>query len=302
MRRIATILLATAILLAFCFGGCTSPLRADTPPADALQNQDAGTFEVTSYNIHGLPSSLTRDNTPDRMQKIAQRLRGFTGVFLMQEHFLRGESSPTEDIPGHTFGHLVRFTKRTGWSIYGSGLAALSSFPIMEDGVKKHHYTVCNGELSAGNDCLASKGFLVIRIQLAFSVEIDVYTTHLDAGSSDEDAAAREQQLAELLESIQDYSAGRAVIVLGDFNIRWDRTGDRKIFNTFLVTAGLLVAPTGAATCPEHFKLDGGLFKSGKKVTLTVFEERYVREIFRDEEGYLSDHHPVSYLFGWHKI
>ena len=88
----------------------------------------------------------------------------------------------------------------------------------------------------------------------------------------------------------------------GDFNIRWDRVGDRTMFDEFLASSGLLVAPSGAPVCPEHFKLDGILYRSGENIKLCVEEMHDIQELFRNEDGYLSDHHPVSVVFSWQTI
>ncbi len=290
MRRTAKTLLTVAVLLATCYGeGCTHQPRASAQTTSL----STGTFEVTSYNIHGMASTLTGDNTPERMREIAKLLRSFSGIFCLQEHFLSGENSPTEDVLGHGFKHIERFTKRLGWKPYSSGLTVLSAFRVAA--TKMHHYTVCNGSLSAGNDCLAAKGFLVTRTELIPGTEVDVYTTHMDSGSGSEDAKARKQQLAELLASIHGFSEGRAMIIVGDFNIRWDRESDRLMFNTFLADSGLRVAPTGMSVCPEHFKLDGILYRSGTTVQLQVLGTKDHSKRFSG----LSDHHPVSVTFGW---
>ncbi len=297
MRRIVQNLLLVTLLMTYGYGGCTSSVGPLLEEPLELERATSGTFTATTLNIHGMSSTLTGDDTPKRMKGIAKALREFSGIFCMQEHFLYGENSPTEDIIGHGFAHLVRFTKRLGWKPYSSGLSILSAFRVAA--TRMHHYSVCNGDLSSGNDCLAAKGFMVVRTEIAPGVEIDIYTTHLDSGSGPKDAAARAKQFAELLDFVTDYSDGRPVLMLADFNTRWDRKTDREMFNRFLASSGLLVAPSGAPVCPEHFKLDGILYRSGESIKLSVKEVRDIRERFRNEDGYLSDHHPMSITFAW---
>ena len=61
-----------------------------------------------------------------------------------------------------------------------------------------------------------------MRLLLRNGAEIDVYTTHLDAGSSRGDRQARRNQLKRIRKKIEKKSRGRAVIFAGDLNIGYD--------------------------------------------------------------------------------
>jgi hypothetical protein len=57
-------------------------------------------------------------------------------------------------------------------------------------------------------------------------VYVDFYNLHSNAGSTDPDLAARRSNLTELSNFIAANSAGNAVVVAGDTNTRYTRTGD----------------------------------------------------------------------------
>ena len=61
--------------------------------------------------------------------------------------------------------------------------------------VTREYLGACHGWLRYANDCLASKGVLRVRVRLPDGGEIDLYDTHLDAGTDEEDRAARWAQL-----------------------------------------------------------------------------------------------------------
>ncbi|POM73711.1 Hypothetical protein PHPALM_9419 [Phytophthora palmivora] len=73
---------------------------------------------------------------------------------------------------------------------------------------------------------MTPKGFTFIEVELAEGVSIDIYNVHTDAGGKDADLKARAANLAQLGDYISDYSAGNAVIVMGDTNTRYTREHD----------------------------------------------------------------------------
>ena len=65
--------------------------------------------------------------------------------------------------------------------------------------------------------------FSVGRHELAPGVVIDVYNLHADAGGGAGDEAARAAQFVQLAAFMSGYSAGNAVIVAGDTNLKDSR-------------------------------------------------------------------------------
>ena len=272
----------TMLLLALSLGACH-----ETTPA-------SGSFTALSYNVHGLPSTITGDDTTERMEKIAPLLRNFE-VLRIQEDFMEANhailtaslSGPTD----HWFSDPLNSNR-----VFGSGLSLFSTF---EDVSHRHeHYTSCNGTLDAASDCMASKGFQVVRLSLDDDVELDVYNTHLEAGGGDEDQAARDEQVEQLVDSLNDWSAGRAVVFLGDFNLRPSEPSDAPLL-AHLLDAGGLRDSCDEVGCPEPDHIDRVLLRNGAGVELEALGWA-VQMQFVDEDGVdLSDHPAVSAEVGW---
>ncbi|WP_037666370.1 endonuclease/exonuclease/phosphatase family protein, partial [Streptomyces afghaniensis] len=81
------------------------------------------------------------------------------------------------------------------------------------------------------------KGFSLARLRLAEGAFVDLYNVHTNADSTDDALAARRANVEQLSDFIQANSAGNAVIVMGDTNTRYTRTGDN--IRTLLSENGL---------------------------------------------------------------
>lgn len=73
-----------------------------------------------------------------------------------------------------------------------------------------------------GADGLIDKGFRYYKITID-GVAVDLYILHMDAETTEGDIAARESQMAQLLQVIRDSDNMRPVIVMGDTNCRYTR-------------------------------------------------------------------------------
>lgn len=184
------------------------------------------------------------------------------------------------------FGIAARSVGLTG----STGLAAAIFRPVLTVGFAEiGHYSVCSGTFGRANDCLASKGFAMQRVRFA-GVEIDVYDTHLDADPRD--APTRAVQLTELAAARQRFSAGRAVILGGDFNIERGDTTEFAALTRFSNGASLTDAHiTSSAAWPEH--LDYVFFRDSAEADISL---RIAGEdpSFRTQTTALSDH-PAMY-------
>src|SRR5680860_599736 len=141
-------------------------------------------------------------------------------------------------------------------------------------------------------DCLSLKGFSMARTTLAPGVEVDIYNLHMDAGGAD--SAVRGENVAELSAFMAKESAGRAVIVGGDFNLHLDEDPDADQFAE-LVTAVNLTDVCTELECDEPNRIDKVLFRSGGGVTLTPLDWRNESARFTRADGEpLSDHDPVA--------
>ena len=254
----------------------------------------SGEFSVLTYNVHGLPPSITGDDTTARMEVIAPLLNGFDVVGL-QEDFIDSNHGILEAAAEHPV--RVRFSDLYDDDrVYGSGLALWSPFPEVDR--QQVHYGSCSGLLEGASDCFASKGFQALRQELSPGLEVDFYNTHLEAGGGDEDNAVRVEQVAMLLDSLGGWSAGRAVVFTGDFNLHGGDPADIPLLDLLTGEAGLSDSCV-AVDCPEPLRIDRLFFRDGDGLQLEALRWAQAEE-FVDSGGLpLSDHDALSASFAW---
>ncbi|KUN78004.1 jacalin-like lectin [Streptomyces griseoruber] len=300
MRRLLTCLAATAAAL----GG----LAAAAPPAAAA---DSGTFSVLSYNVAGLPEALSSAPTPRQSSTttIGGRIAPYDIVHVQ------------EDFNYHAYlyaadtAHAYR-TPTSGGAGIGSGLNTLSKISYDADDFERVGWNSC--QLDSG-DCLTPKGFTFMRERLAEGVYVDFYNVHTNAGTSDGDLASRADNLAQLTAFISTHSAGNAVVVMGDTNTRYTRSGDT--IAEFAAANGLtdawvqlirggsapakgsdaLVCDQSGATVPNTCEVvDKVLYRGSKLVSLNATAYNNEHAKFLTDDGLmLSDHDPITVGFSW---
>ncbi|MBK7974306.1 MAG: endonuclease/exonuclease/phosphatase family protein [Deltaproteobacteria bacterium] len=247
-----------------------------------------GEFSLLTYNVHGLPGSVTGDDTEARMRAISPHLNDFD-VAAIQENFFYGVAL-AESVEGRLAYH---FTEMRPGAVTNGGLSVFSTLPASYTGGDP--WQVCNGYLDAANDCLASKGFELVRLAVPFTpIEIDLYDLHLDAGNSPADDAARAAQTEQLLAAIETESAGRAVMVAGDFNMSIDDPEDVPIRDRLLSGAGLTDA-CAAVGCLEPDHIDQLFFRGGDTVAIDVTSWSRDESFVDDQGAPLSDHSPIVF-------
>jgi endonuclease/exonuclease/phosphatase family metal-dependent hydrolase len=290
MRRLLTILAVTAITSA----GITAH-AAET---------GSGAFSVLSYNIAGLPEVISSAPTPraPSTTAIGQRIGGYDVVHV-QEDFNYHANLYAAD------GHPFR-TPTSGGAAIGSGLNTLSSLPYDTDDFERVHWDSCQFD---SGDCLTPKGFTFSRLRLAEGVYVDLYNLHTNAGTSTGDLSSRAANLNQLTSFIASRSAGNAVVVMGDTNTRYTRTGDT--IRDFAGRNGLTDAwvqlehggvPPAAGSDPVICAesrceiVDKVLYRGNKLVTLTATAYHNEHAKFLDANGtMLSDHDPITVRFAW---
>ena len=252
-----------------------------------------GQLEVLTYNIHGLPPEITGDDTQARVQEIAGLLGPFDVVGL-QEDFIDENHVFIESASEHQT-HL-RFSEPLDNRAYGSGLSVLADYALLE--LEEEYYTDCFGVLENASDCLASKGFQVATISLGDNAAVDIYNTHLEAGGSAEDNAARATQVDQLISSLNGHSKDRAVLFLGDTNLHATLEEDALLLSA-LESSGGLSDSCALVDCNEPNHIDRILIRNGALLSLSV-EAWQVEEAFYDSDGVpLSDHPAISATIGW---
>jgi endonuclease/exonuclease/phosphatase family metal-dependent hydrolase len=259
-------------------------------------------LRVLTYNVAGLPEGISGSMPAIYTALISPLLNEFDLVGVQEDFSYHADLISLVDHPHKT-------APATSLPL-GDGLNLLSRFPIVE--TLRVPWEKCAGVLDSGSDCLTPKGFMRTRIALRPDLELDVYDLHTDAGSDAPSVAARADNLRQLGEAVQKDSAGRALIVLGDFNERFRAEGGalHTLIEaatltdawTTLLQSGLLPAPgSEAVTCstepndPGCERIDKVLFRDGGGVHLSVAEYAVEGQRFMTAEGQqLSDHRPIS--------
>ena len=269
----------------------------------------SGSFTALTYNVAGLPEGLSSAPTPrdTATTAIGQRL-GPYDIVHVQEDFNYHANLYAADT------HPYR-TPTSGGAGIGSGLNSLSNYAYDADDFERVHWNSC--QIDSG-DCLTPKGFTFMRERLAEGVYVDFYNIHTNAGTNSGDLSSRADNLSQLSSFIASHSAGNAVVVMGDSNTRYTRTGDTIL--SFAQSNGLTdawvqlerggVPPaigTDALVCDEDAitdtceVVDKVLYRSSKFVTLnaTAYHNEHAGFLETSSGLMLSDHDPISVKFSW---
>ena len=267
-----------------------------------------GDFLALSYNVAGLPQGISGSDPEINTPIIAPLLNGYDMV-VMQETWKTPDPNPfaptrvyheiLEAASLHPFKTLsaaqpLNMNPFRPSAILADGLNTFSRFPFGD--VTRVPWGTC---VESAADCLALKGFSVVRMTFAPGVTVDVYDLHMEAGSDPADDVARDQGVTQLSNFIQAHSAGRPVIVGGDFNLHTNSEPDSSQFQRLLAETGLLDVCATLA-CPEPGRIDKFLFRSSASVTLTPLSWHFETDVFvRDGNVPLSDHEALAVRFAW---
>jgi hypothetical protein len=191
---------------------------------------------------------------------------------------------------------------------FGDGLNTVSRIPFID--FTRIKWNQCNG-----TDCLTPKGFSCCRLRFNEDAYIDLYNVHCNAGSNNTDMAARRNNITQLCSYMESHSAGNAIILMGDFNCRYTRSGDniRKVDSLGLKNVWVDLIRNGVyplkndssltdcspnATNPTCEVVDKIFYRSSDKITLTPTYYELDNPIFYDSLGSpLSDHRPMNAKF-----
>ncbi|MGJ5752552.1 jacalin-like lectin [Streptomyces puniciscabiei] len=291
MRRLLGALTAGALAL--------TGLTLSTGPAQA---DGSGTFSVLTYNVAGLPEGLSSSHPATNTPLISPRLAGYDIVNVQEDFNYHAALYAGDDHPYRT--------ATSGGAGIGDGLNTLSRYPF-ED-FERVKWNDCTG-----TNCLTPKGFTLARVRLAEGVYVDLYNLHPNADDTDDALAARRANITQLSRFIQANSAGNAVIVMGDTNTRYTRTGDNirtLVDDNHLTDAWVRLVKGGTAPaqgadpllCPASAPpndcevVDKVLYRGSNLVSLSA--TRYADEWskFLDSGGgNLSDHFPHTVDFSY---
>ncbi|WP_128431220.1 jacalin-like lectin [Streptomyces cyaneus] len=292
MRRLIGTLAAAALALTgLATTGSTSAVAATT-----------GTFNALTYNVAGLPEGLSSGNPEKNTPLISPRLAAYD-IVNVQEDFNYHAALYAGDNHPHR-------TATSGGVPFGDGLNTLSDYAF-ED-FERVKWKDCTG-----TNCLTPKGFSLARVRLAEGVFVDLYNVHTNADATEDALAARRSNVEQLSDFIQANSSGNAVIVMGDTNTRYTRSGDN--IRTLADENGLTdawvqlvkggVRPTQGADallCPTTAPpngcevVDKVLYRGSKLLTLDATRYNNEWASFLDSAGgNLSDHFPHTVDFSY---
>jgi hypothetical protein len=287
-----------------------------TATAGSAQPADrTGTISALTYNVAGLPEPFSGSEPAINTVLISPLLNDYELV-LVQEDWV----DPVPPVPPFDFHHDDLISQVTHpylstpatppigtdparpSALVADGLNRLSRFPFGE--VTRVRWTNCFGgaDTSDGGagDCLSLKGFSVARTTFADGVDIDVYNLHGEAGGTPLDEQYRAEDYELLADFMADYSAGRPVIVGGDFNLHTDEEPDHTVYETFLGATGLTDTCEVVDCGDDADQIDKFAFRSGGEIALTALTHSFERETFQRDDGEpLSDHDALAVTFEW---
>ncbi len=271
--------------------------------ASAPVQADSGSFSTLSYNVAGLLELFSSAVSP--RQSATEQISCYVNEFdivNVQEDF-NYHAALYDACNNHPFR-----SPTTGGMGVGSGLNTMSRFPY-EDWVRVK-WNNCNGV-----DCLTPKGFTMARTRLAEGVYVDIYNMHTQAQTESADLSARRANILQLANYIEEHSAGNAVIIMGDANTRYTRSGDnmwellnrgfRDPWVDLIRNGNLPVSGADALVCdpkvtsPSCEIVDKVLYRGNGFIELEATSYT-VREDDLTADGLkLSDHPPVHTNFTW---
>ena len=255
-------------------GGC------NPPPATS------GAFTMLTYNVAGLPQGISGSNPLFNIPQISPLLNQYNFVVCQEDFSYQAELRAA-------LQHQYISTPGVPVLGLGDGLSRFSDLCFVDMDIFRDPWMACHGIFDSGSDCLSSKGYSVVETHLAGGVVIDVYNLHMDAGGGSEDFAARAQQTDQLLAQIATRSAGKAIIVAGDTNMRPTEASLDKLLND----AGL------TDTCRElscgDERIDRIMYRSATSLSLMPANWRVDKSFVDGNGDDLSDHEAVAVDFAW---
>lgn len=248
-----------------------------------------GAFELLTYNVAGLPQRISGSSPEKNHPLISPKLNAYDLVGVQEDFQYHELLVPSLELP-----HLTEPTSPRERAM-GDGLAYFSRFPLTNH--EQVQWEDCSGVFDGASDCLAEKGFNAVTVTLAEGVTVELYNLHADAGSGDEDAAARAANFRQLTAHLKARAAGKAVLVVGDTNLKAEREKDVTVLSTFLADTGLADA-CRTLKCPTE-SIDRVMFRSSDALELTPTAWRFATEFVDDAGEQLSDHQAVHVSMSW---
>jgi endonuclease/exonuclease/phosphatase family metal-dependent hydrolase len=247
-----------------------------------------GHLKVLTYNVAGLPDGFSTEHPRANMAPIGSHFAGYDLV-LLQEDFAYGALLRQTVTLQYQSPPFVRGER---WN-FGDGLSQFSVLPFTP--LSREPWRACHGILDSYMDCLTPKGFSFSRQALASDVQVDVYDVHLDAGGGAADAAARENQVLQLIAAITLRSKGNAVLLAGDTNIRGQQ---HELLERLEQETGLIDV-CSALRCAEPHRIDRIFVRSSAALEWRPRKWSIDRRFVDGSGAALSDHLAVAAELDW---
>ncbi len=179
-------------------------------------------LKALTFNAAGIP--IIHPHWNERRAAIGEKLReGGYDLVVLQETWLDKDALALAEGAG-----LPYYTRYQRSISVGTGLTILSRYPILE----KHErpFTCRPSALRwMSGESVANKGVLMVRIETPKG-PLDVYTAHLTAQYPQAKyTTLRWTQFYELSEMVEEFSAGRPFLIMGDLNTAPDEPGYRLL-------------------------------------------------------------------------
>jgi len=222
----------------------------------AAETKEPVSFTVRVQNVDGLPIPAVFDedhkSVPFAQIKIGQLLNQCgCDVVCVQEDF-QYHSILASQMTNYPYKTLT-----SGGVPGGDGLNVFSRYPIYN--IVRVAWEDSCGVLDNYSDALTPKGFMRVTVDVNGNC-VDIYNIHLDAGSSEDDHRAKQNQLNQLYAFIEENSKDRPVAIAGDFNLEIHEDGSEGYVQTFIET-GYKDAWAELASLVEGNKYDAAAIK-----------------------------------------
>ncbi len=170
----------------------------------AYDDGPTGEFRLITYNTHGLPVPFRLKHK--ELPLIAHSIPSYAADVICFEEGFTKRAHVLKEMPQYPYVAEGPFKKG---KVINSGLIIVSKYPITN--VVRDVYKKCTIP-----DCFSSKGIMMATIAHPTLGDIDVFTTHLNAGKSKK---AKWSQLGQLLQFIKNnLHPGHLSVLAGDFN------------------------------------------------------------------------------------
>ena len=220
LKRLFCLCLSALLLTGFCFV-CAAESTSDS-------------LIVACSNVAGLPIpalfSPGHKIVPAAERKLGKMLNeSGADVVCVQEDFQYHDllAAQMKNYPYRTF--------TSGGIPLGDGLNIFSKYPLYN--VERVTWETFSGILTNDNDGLTPKGFLKCTLDVN-GILLDLYDIHTDAYKTMEDQLAKKAQFIQLRDYVDAHSAGRPVLITGDFNCTLHTYYYAEFYETMIDGAG----------------------------------------------------------------